>query len=156
MTHSSRNHLGLHLSCNLILQKFQHGESFLFYRKYPSYLSCLFSGISVANLYRSWRLLEQQHDSRRSHLPGKTRSEMLSNMYMYRNINRYIDRWIRFILNFTTEIKKKVAAELEPYWFTGKGGLFDREFTNSLIIRDFDDVLKNPFRYVHLFLINTL
>ena len=121
MTHSSRNHLGLHLSCNLILQKFQHGESFLFYRKYPSYLSCLFSGISVANLYRSWRLLEQQHDSRRSHLPGKTRSEMLSNMYMYRNINRYIDRWIRFILNFTTEIKKKVAAELEPYISTFHG-----------------------------------
>ena len=30
------------------------------------------------------------------------------------------------------------------------GGLFDREFTKSLIIRDFDDVLKNPFRYVDL------
>ena len=39
------------------------------------------------------------------------------------------------------------------YWFTGKwGGMFDREFTESLIIRDFDDILKNPFRYVHLFL----
>ena len=36
------------------------------------------------------------------------------------------------------------------------GGLFDREFTKSLIIRDFDDVLKNPFRYVDLFLLHTL
>ena len=25
-------------------------------------------------------------------------------------------------------------------------GVFDRDFTKSLIIRDFDDVLKNPFR----------
>ena len=32
------------------------------------------------------------------------------------------------------------------------GGGFDRDFTKSLIIRDFDDVLKNPFRYVDLFL----
>ena len=30
------------------------------------------------------------------------------------------------------------------------GGVFDRDFTKSLIIRDFNDVLKNPFRYVHL------
>ena len=30
-------------------------------------------------------------------------------------------------------------------------GVFDREFTKSLIIRDFYDVLKNPFRYVDLF-----
>ena len=36
------------------------------------------------------------------------------------------------------------------------GGVFDREFTKSLVIRDFDDVLKNPFRYVHLFLLHTL
>ena len=36
------------------------------------------------------------------------------------------------------------------------GGVFDREFTKILIIRDFDDVLKNPFRYVHLFLLHTL
>ena len=34
--------------------------------------------------------------------------------------------------------------------------MFDREFTKSLIIRDFDDVLKNPFRYVHLFILHTL
>ena len=34
--------------------------------------------------------------------------------------------------------------------------MFDRDFTKSLIIRDFDDVLKNPFRYVHLFLLHTL
>ena len=27
-----------------------------------------------------------------------------------------------------------------------------REFTKSLIFRDFDDLLKNPFRYVHFFL----
>ena len=38
----------------------------------------------------------------------------------------------------------------------GGGGAFDREFTKSLMIRDFDDVLKNPFRYVDLFLIHTL
>ena len=31
-----------------------------------------------------------------------------------------------------------------------------RKFTKSLIFRDFDDVLKNSFRYVHLFLLNTL
>ena len=36
------------------------------------------------------------------------------------------------------------------------GGMFDPEFTKSLIIRDFDDVLKNPFRYVDLFLLHTL
>ena len=36
------------------------------------------------------------------------------------------------------------------------GGMFEREFTKSLIIRDFDDVLKNPFRYVHLFLLQPL
>jgi len=36
------------------------------------------------------------------------------------------------------------------------GGVFDRDFTRSLIIRDFDDVLKNPFRYVDLFLLHTL
>ena len=32
----------------------------------------------------------------------------------------------------------------------------DREFTKSLIIRDFDDALKNYFRYVHLFLLHKL
>ena len=36
------------------------------------------------------------------------------------------------------------------------GGVFDREFSKNLIIRDFDDVLKNPFRYVDLFLLHTL
>ena len=35
-------------------------------------------------------------------------------------------------------------------------GVFDREFTKSLIIRDFDDVLKHPFSYVHLFVFLTL
>ena len=35
------------------------------------------------------------------------------------------------------------------------GGVY-REFTKSLIFRDFDDALKNPFRYVHLFLLHTL
>ena len=34
--------------------------------------------------------------------------------------------------------------------------MFDRDFTKSLIIRDFDDVLKNSFRYVDLFLLHTL
>ena len=38
----------------------------------------------------------------------------------------------------------------------GGGRAFDRKFTKSLMIRDFDDVLKNPFRYVHLFLLHTL
>ena len=38
----------------------------------------------------------------------------------------------------------------------GGGVVFDRDFTKSLIIRDFDDVLKNPFRHVHLFLLHTL
>ena len=33
--------------------------------------------------------------------------------------------------------------------------MFDRQFTKSLIIRDFD-VLKNPFRCVDLFLLHTL
>ena len=36
------------------------------------------------------------------------------------------------------------------------GGVFDRNFTKSLIIRDFDNVLKNPFRYVDFFLLHTL
>ena len=35
-------------------------------------------------------------------------------------------------------------------------GVFDRDFTKSLIIRNFDDVLKNPVRYVSLFLLHTL
>ena len=35
-------------------------------------------------------------------------------------------------------------------------GVFDREGTNGLIFRDFDNALKNPFRYVHLFLLHTL
>ena len=36
------------------------------------------------------------------------------------------------------------------------GGAFDRDSTKNLIIRDFYDVLKNPFRYVDLFLLHTL
>ena len=35
-------------------------------------------------------------------------------------------------------------------------GIFDRDFTKSLTIRDFDDLLKNPFRYVDLFLLHKL
>ena len=38
----------------------------------------------------------------------------------------------------------------------GGRGLFDRKFTKGLIFRDFVDALKNPFRYVHLFLLYTL
>ena len=34
--------------------------------------------------------------------------------------------------------------------------MFDRDFTKSLMIRDFDDLLKNPFGYVHLFLLLTI
>ena len=36
------------------------------------------------------------------------------------------------------------------------GEVFDREFTKSLIIRDLEDVLKNPLGYVDLFLLHTL
>ena len=35
-------------------------------------------------------------------------------------------------------------------------GVLHRESTKSVIFRDFDDVLKSPFRYVHLFLLQTL
>ena len=55
----------------------------------------------------------------------------------------------------------KLSNLLEPFsrklvnglQVNGGGGVwvFDREFTKSLMIRDFDDVLKNPFRYVVLF-----
>ena len=38
----------------------------------------------------------------------------------------------------------------------GGGLVFDRDFTKSIIICDFDDVLKNPFRYVDLFLLHRL
>ena len=38
----------------------------------------------------------------------------------------------------------------------GRGGVFEREFTKSLIFRDFDDALKHPLRYVHLFLLHKL
>ena len=38
----------------------------------------------------------------------------------------------------------------------GGGRGYDRDFTKSLMIRDFDDVLKNPFRYVDIFLLQTL
>ena len=37
-----------------------------------------------------------------------------------------------------------------------RGCLTASLLTKSLIIRDFDDVLKNPFRYVDLFLLHTL
>ena len=33
----------------------------------------------------------------------------------------------------------------------GGGGVYNCEFTKSLIFRDFDDVSKDLFRYVHLF-----
>ena len=36
------------------------------------------------------------------------------------------------------------------------GGVLYRKFTKSLIFHNFDDVLKNPFRYVDLFLLHTL
>ena len=37
------------------------------------------------------------------------------------------------------------------------GGMFDRsKFAKRLMIRDFEDVLKSPFRYVYLFLLHTL
>ena len=43
-----------------------------------------------------------------------------------------------------------------PLMVYRKMGENDRDFTKSLIIRDFDDVLKNIFRYVDLFLSHTL
>ena len=43
-------------------------------------------------------------------------------------------------------------------WFTGEWGVGVQyeEFTKSLIFRGFDDVLKYPFKYVHLFQLLTL
>ena len=39
----------------------------------------------------------------------------------------------------------------------GDGGKVQyRKFTKSLIFHNFDDALKNPFRYVHLFLLQIL
>ena len=35
----------------------------------------------------------------------------------------------------------------------GHMGMQYRKFTKSLMFGDFDDVLKDPFRYVHLFLL---
>ena len=51
------------------------------------------------------------------------------------------------------------SSVLKGFFLNGlqvNGGGVDREFTKSIIIRDFDDALKNPFRYVHLFPLHTL
>ena len=50
----------------------------------------------------------------------------------------------------------KCQVDFRPLLNGLQVNVFDREFTKCLIIRDFDDVLKNPFRYVHLFLLHTL
>ena len=52
-----------------------------------------------------------------------------------------------------SNIKKYEICKSSDYF---NGLQVDREFTKSLIMRDSDDVLKNPFRYVNLFLLHTL
>ena len=60
--------------------------------------------------------------------------------------------------NKSKELNLVVQRNLSLYstFRSTRRGVFDRDFTKSLIIRDFDDFLKNPFRYVHLFLLHTL
>ena len=60
----------------------------------------------------------------------------------------YISRKFFWLLNLTIWVFNGLQVN--------KGGGLYREFTKSLIFLDFDDALKNPFRYVHLFLLHTL
>ena len=57
---------------------------------------------------------------------------------------------------FSEKIIVILDATINGLQVNGARGVFDRELTKSLIIRNFDDVLKNPFRYVDLFLLLTL
>ena len=51
-----------------------------------------------------------------------------------------------------TLYQSKSPFLLFPNGLQVNGGVYYRKFTKSLIFRDFDDVLKNLFRYVYLFL----
>ena len=62
--------------------------------------------------------------------------------------------WIKWVLKYAVKIK--LGRILNGLQVNGGRGVFDREFTKSLIFRDFDDVFKHPFRYMHLFLLLTL
>ena len=61
-----------------------------------------------------------------------------------------------------TKLKKVTQQKFEKNFNAGINGLqvnwgmWYRKFTKRLIFRDFDDVLKNPFGFVHLFLLLTL
>ena len=57
------------------------------------------------------------------------------------------------------EINFFLALTPPSYTLNGlqvNGGMLYRKFTKSLIFRDFDDVLRNPFRYLHIFQLRTL
>ena len=60
--------------------------------------------------------------------------------------------------NKSKELNLVVQRNLSLYstFRSTRRGVFDRDFTKSLIIRDFDDFFKTPFRYVNLFLLHTL
>ena len=53
------------------------------------------------------------------------------------------------------DLKNKNKSPFNGLHVNG-GGVFDREFAKSLTIRKFGDVLKNPFTYVHRFVLHTL
>ena len=61
---------------------------------------------------------------------------------------------------FYLSVSQSIPTVSQVYfqWFTDEWGVGVQyeEFTKSLIFRGFDDVLKNPFRYVHLFQLLTL
>ena len=54
------------------------------------------------------------------------------------------------IIDINKEFRNRHTMDIYRLYINGLqvngGGVFDREFTKSLIIRDFDDVLQNPFR----------
>ena len=66
--------------------------------------------------------------------------------------------YVLCMTNKSKELNLVVQRNLSLYstFRSTRRGVFDRDFTKSLIIRDFDDFLKNPFRYVHLYLLHTL
>ena len=61
------------------------------------------------------------------------------------------------VVHFDEKSTKDILIIIQSlYGLQVNGGVFDRDFTKSLIIRDFDDVLKNSFRYVVLFSLHKL
>ena len=54
---------------------------------------------------------------------------------------------------YVAEAKAHALNGLQVNGVWGRGGLYYREFTKSLMFREFEVVLKDPFRYVHLFLL---